>query len=128
MSTDSIITSNHNSSDFYGSGNFDFIPSDFCDGPFYRNAHWAISQCEMWDWMRTFEPQPTNGFMFTIHPNLSKIQNKMNEQQIARGHSGSSYAITMRQMSYIAKNGYDAFRQEWLENHSSPENNISHNI
>ena len=37
MSTDSIITSNHNSpdhnsSDFYGSGDFDFISSDYFNG------------------------------------------------------------------------------------------------
>jgi hypothetical protein len=118
MSDISCDTSNSKPADFYGSGDFNFISSDLCDGPYYRNAHWAISQCEMWDWMRTFEPHPTNGFMFTIHPNLKIIEKKMYEQQIARGHSGASYGITMRQMSYIAKNGYEQFKQLWLEKNS----------
>jgi hypothetical protein len=109
-------TSNYKSADFYGSGEFDFISSDLYDGLYYRNAHWAITQCEMWDWLRNFEPDPTRGFMFTRHPNIKIIENKMYEEEIATGHSGASFAITMQQMSYIAKNGYEQFKQLWLNN------------
>ena len=49
------------------------------------------------------EAQKT-GFMFTRDADFHLIGTKMTV-----GHSGSSYAWTMRQLQYIAKNGFDAY-------------------
>jgi hypothetical protein len=38
----------------------------------------------------------------------------MIEQDIAGLHSGWSYEMTMRNMHYIARNGYQAFKQKWI--------------
>ena len=102
---------------FYGDGSFDFISEKLCDKEFYRNAHWAITQTGMWDWFSTFSPAPNEGFTFCTEPNLKIIEQKMFEQDIAHNHSGASFAITLQKMNYIAKNGYDKFREVWFEKH-----------
>jgi hypothetical protein len=68
----------------------------------------AVTVSEMWDWLKTYEPEEYKGFMFSTHPNLNKIGNNM-----YGGHSGASYAWTMRQLEYIAKNGFEAFVTSW---------------
>jgi hypothetical protein len=108
--------------EYFGDGTFDFISPNICDGIYYRNAHWAITQCGMWNWMRNFAPEKGIGFTFLQHPNLKIIEQKMFEQTVAQGHSGASFGITLRQMSYIAKIGYDNFRNEWLSKHPNSTN------
>jgi hypothetical protein len=68
----------------------------------------AVTVTEMWDWLKIYEPEKSEGFMFSSHPNLDKIGNNM-----YGGHSGASYAWTMRQLEYIAKNGFEAFVTLW---------------
>jgi len=71
-----------------------------------QDAHDAISQCELWDWLGTYTPHANEGFMFSTHPNLDKIQAAMKYT----GHSGSSWGWTMRTMQAIAKaGGWDAY-------------------
>ena len=67
----------------------------------------AVTGAEMWSWMAEYEPEEGNGFMYSDHPNLDKINDRMN--RLYGGHSGSSYGWTMRQLQYIAKNGFDAY-------------------
>lgn len=91
---------------YYGDGEFDFI-SNLSTRELLRNAHWAVTQCELWNWLRAFDEA---GFMFSRAPNLARIMDKMVEQPEGQLHSGSSFACVMRSMEYIAKNGYAAFR------------------
>lgn len=70
-----------------------------------QDADNAITTCELWDWLKEYEPEDGKGFMFSEHPNLTRINNAMKYG----GHSGSSYGWTMRQMEYIAKHGWDLF-------------------
>lgn len=74
----------------------------------------AVTGAEMWDWLKTYEPEEARGFMFTDHPNLKKISDRM-----YGGHSGSSYGWTMRQLQFIAKNGFDEF-VDLVNNDSRP--------
>ena len=67
------------------------------------DAHQAITTCNLWDWMREFRPKSGEGFMFSNHPNLDRI----NEEMKYQGHSGASYGWTMRQMESIAKIGWE---------------------
>jgi hypothetical protein len=55
--------------------------------------------------MKTFEPD--QGFMFSINPMLKAISSKMDD---SFGHSGSSYGWTMRQVQYICRNGFNAYK------------------
>ena len=74
-----------------------------------QDAYDAISQCELWDWMGQYNPHANEGFMFSTHPNLAKIQEKMKHND----HSGTSWAWTMRVMQAIAKaGGWEAYLEK----------------
>jgi hypothetical protein len=82
-----------------------FYPPHEC--AMLQDAYDAISQCELWDWMREYTPHANEGFMFDQHPNLARILNAMKY-----GHSGSSWGWTMRVMETIAKaGGWEAFKK-----------------
>jgi len=103
---------------YYGNGEFEFV-SDSNSRALFKNMHNAISQTELWDWMKSYTPPRDKGFMFASEPELDRIQNKMSEDPISGNHSGSSYGSMMRSMEYIAKNGYEAFKQEVLRHRST---------
>ncbi len=70
-----------------------------------QDADNAITECGLWDWLKEYEPEDGKGFLLSRHPNLERIDSAMKYG----GHSGSSHAWVMRQMEYIAKNGWDSF-------------------
>jgi hypothetical protein len=57
-----------------------------------------------WTYLRDNPPSESTGYMFSDNPMFSAILNNM---QV--GHSGSSYAWTMRNLQYIATHGIDAY-------------------
>jgi len=58
----------------------------------------------MWTYLRDNPPSESTGYMFSNNPVFGAIMNNM---QV--GHSGSSYAWTMRNLQHIASNGMDAY-------------------
>ena len=78
--------------------NTDFRPS-------LLNMANAITQLELWDWLRTFSPKRDEGFMFTKNQNVSKIGQMLDSD----GHSGATFAMAMRCTELIAKKGFDHF-------------------
>jgi hypothetical protein len=73
-----------------------------------KDAYQAITKTDLWDWMREFHPKESEGFMFTQHPNLDRL----NAEMKYTGHSGASFGWTMRVMEGIAKKGWDAHKNE----------------
>lgn len=67
-----------------------------------KDAYNAITVTGMWSWFAGYVPPEGEGFTFTTHPNMKKIEEAMKYE----GHSGFSYAWTMRQMEFIAKGGW----------------------
>jgi len=65
----------------------------------------AVTRAEMWDYMAKPSTPGEDGFMFSTDIELEIINKKIQYG----GHSGSSYGWTMRQVQYIAKNGFDAY-------------------
>jgi hypothetical protein len=63
----------------------------------------AITEANQWDWMRTYNPEEKRGFVWSDAPELKEIDKYIQYQ----GHSGTSYAWTMRQMQYIAQHGME---------------------
>jgi hypothetical protein len=57
-----------------------------------------------WTYLRDNPPSDATGYMFSDNPMFSVINGNM---QV--GHSGSSYAWTMRNLQYIATHGIDAY-------------------
>ena len=95
---------------YYGNGEFDFI-RDKSTRDFLKSAHKAISLCELWNWMRIYEPPPNQGFMWNKTPELDKFKQQFWKDPINEYHSGSSYGFIMREMEYIAKNGYNNYKK-----------------
>ncbi len=68
-----------------------------------KDAYVAITRTDMWSWFADYVPE--QGFALSTHPNMDKIDKAMHYE----GHSGFSYAWTMRQMQIIAKNGWEVY-------------------
>jgi hypothetical protein len=94
---------------YYGNGEFDFI-KDTHVKDLLKSAHKAITLCELWDWFRIYEPTHYTGFMWTKTPELDRLNQQMWKDPINSCHSGSSYGLIMREMEFIAKNGYNHFK------------------
>lgn len=58
----------------------------------------------MWTYLRNNPPSESTGYMFSDNPVFTAIMNNM---QV--GHSGNSYAWTMRNLQYIATNGINDY-------------------
>lgn len=87
---------------------FSFIRDDLSRSSI-EDAYAAISATDGgWKFLQEFSPDADKGFMFSDHPVLRQIGAHMSV-----GHSGLSYAWTMRQMEYIAKNGFSAYKAKW---------------
>jgi hypothetical protein len=71
----------------------------------FKTAYDAITLAEGWSFMKTFN---TESFMFGKTPPQLEQINK-NIHKLYPGHSGGSYGYTMREMEFIAKNGWDAY-------------------
>jgi hypothetical protein len=97
---------------YYGNGEFDFVRDEFTK-EFLKSAHRAISLCELWDWMRIYEPQADKGFMWSKTPELDRLNQQIFKDPINGCHSGSSYGFIMRQMEDIAKNGYENYKNRY---------------
>ena len=96
----------------YGNGEYDFVNDEYMRD-FLKSAHKAISLCELWNWLRIYEPEPNKGFMWSKTPELDRLNQQMWKDPINVYHSGSSYGLVMREMEYIAKNGYNNYKNTY---------------
>tara|TARA_Y100000816_G_C25593455_1_gene318466 strand:- start:207 stop:497 length:291 start_codon:yes stop_codon:yes gene_type:complete len=87
---------------------FEFITSEL-ERRSLIEAYDAVNTLNLWDFMR----KEHKSFMFPetdfeIHEKLYDLADK------TVGHSGTSYGWTMRVIEYIAKNGYENYKQKKL--------------
>ena len=87
---------------------FDFL--DSMSSYAVSTAYKTVSELELWDFFRTYSPEEGKGFMFSKHANLDLVSNKV-EKDYNVGHSGGSWGWTMRQIQYIATNGFSSYKQ-----------------
>ena len=116
--TTTAITTTIESNDYFGidecagDAGFEFV--DKWDRTYYKSAHRAISNCELWNWLKTFEPEEGRGFMFAQNvTELDRLSEEMYKDPVNEGHSSASYGCTMRDMEFIAKHGYQAFKMSY---------------
>lgn len=76
-----------------------------------QDAYDTIKRLGLWEWFGTFEPHQNEGFMFTSDVNIATIGTEMKFS----GHSGSTFAITMRIVHDIAKNGWTKHKYAAIE-------------
>jgi hypothetical protein len=81
------------------------------------NGCWAMNETNLWDWLRGYTVEANKGFMFSKAPELNIISNKMDDQNapVKVSHSGASFGFTMRELDFIAKNGFEAYKQFYLQ-------------
>lgn len=95
---------------------FDFIDCSMTRRSI-ENGCWAMDQSGLWDWLKNYEVDPSRGFMFSTAPEIITICDFMDQQNAPAliNHSGASFGITMRHLAYIAKNGFEAYKTQYLE-------------
>ena len=85
-------------------GDFSVLPISESTKEMLEDAYNAITRNELWDYMKTYEPN--KGFMFSEPSSeILRINNSLKYD----GHSGASYSCTMREMQFIAKHGWKSY-------------------
>ena len=76
--------------------------------PIMKHMYDCIEKNKLWEWLKEYNP--TDGFMFSSHPNVYTISNDKNVSN--DGHTGATFGVTMRMMQRIAKVGLKQFKEE----------------
>jgi hypothetical protein len=82
------------------------------DAVMLSNMCEAITELNLWDWLRTFTPKENEGFMWSRSPEINQIAS--HPKVDSDGHSGASFAWTMRNMEVIAKRGWYHYYYEYI--------------
>lgn len=90
---------------------------DFIKNPRSRaameDAYNAITNLDMWDWIKLNPPPRHVGYMFWSDPNLDMISGKLTFK-----HSGASFGCVMRQMQQISKHGLEQYKHTYCLSHT----------
>ncbi len=84
-------------------GDFSFIESSM-DRMMYEDMYTAVSNANAWEEIKADPGE--GGFMFGAQDLVSKISSHLNDRV---GHSGASFAYTLRVMQSIARQGWNVF-------------------
>jgi hypothetical protein len=88
-------------------GQFNYVDENERD--MFVNAWQAITLTETWDFIKNFQ----GSFMMADDENINRISAKMSELGYD-GHSGCSFGFTMQTMKYLAINGEEKFREDYI--------------
>jgi len=88
-----------------GDGKMQYI-KDQLNREMFTNAWNAITITNNWD----FLVEETESFTFSKDPRVYEIAEKMEELGY-KGHSGTSFSLTMRSMQYLLEYGEDEFKK-----------------
>ena len=89
---------------------FDFIKDDN-NKEMIKNAYNAITKADCWNYMK----KDVESYMFANDPEIWKITKAMADLGYS-GHSGFSFGCVMKEMQYIAQNGYTNWKNENMSN------------
>ena len=89
---------------------FSFISSD-SSRRMIESGYGAIMRCEGWNILYDFSGE---SFMLSSDPQVCQLMNTVSEGYEGC-HSGASMGYTMRQLEFIAKNGFAIFKEQWLQ-------------
>lgn len=88
------------------------------DREMISSAFRAVNDCEGWEILRNFDDE---SIIYSRNDNIKRLCNRVNDYYNG-GHSGCSMGITMRNIEYIAKNGFKKFKNDWIMNEWLMEN------
>lgn len=81
-----------------------------------QDAYDTTKRLGLWEWLGSFDPHPNEGFMFTTEINVARIGAEMK----FNGHSGSSFAWTMRVVHDVARRGWENHKNAVLNRRDPP--------
>jgi hypothetical protein len=87
-------------------GDFASLNLDEKSVEYLQDAYDAITRLGLWKELSEFTPNKNEGFMFSSSPLLEKIRSEM---KLMSNHSSSTYGWTMREIEFIAKNGWNNY-------------------
>lgn len=96
--------------DFPASPDLSFMKSP--DSAFI-SGYSVVNNNEAWKLLSNFKG---DSFMFTKEPEIVSLMDKINDAY--GGHSGASIGCLMRQLEYIANNGFSKYKQEYIRQSS----------
>jgi hypothetical protein len=103
-------------------GNFDGLNLPQWDREMIQSGFEAVSSVEGgWDFLRSYQPPSDKGFMFSP-PTGKRVEIEEAISIRYPGHSGASYGSTMRVLEFIAKNGWNMYAREVLQQYGLPPN------
>ena len=73
----------------------------------------TLNRLEAWYLLRNFIPEEKQGFMFNRDESMRNVMSEIEKDY--GGHSGSSMAITCRNLEFIAKNGIQQYIKEFIK-------------
>lgn len=108
-------------------GNFRGLCSSWEEG-MYTTGFEAVTSVEGgWEFLKTYEPPEGKGFIFSTPTGKAKeIEDAVLERY--GGHSGGSFAQTMRVLQYIAKVGWNQYELERKEAHTKEQEEAKKNF
>ena len=65
----------------------------------------TTTRLNLWNWFKNESPPDNDGYMFWGHENVNKISDGLEKND----HSGATFGYCMRQMQFIAKNGFEEY-------------------
>jgi|LauGreDrversion4_2_1035121.scaffolds.fasta_scaffold23192_2 hypothetical protein len=97
-----------------GTGKFEYCSNN--EREMLENAFQAISLTETWDFVK----EKIESFQWSSDSRIWIISNKMVELGYD-GHSGFSFGWTMRQMQYLAQNGVEEHKKNFIKKPPAPQ-------
>ena len=88
--------------------NFDFI-SDTHSRRMISTAYIVVKNMGEWDFIRRYNP---TSYMTDRNERILAISHQIDEKY--QGHSGASLSYTLRTIQFIAKNGFEAFKRDYV--------------
>jgi len=74
---------------------------------YLTDVYETVDKLDLWEELKTYSPEEGKGFMFSQAQIISKISSNI---KLLDEHTGASYAWTLRQIEYIAKNGWEQYK------------------
>ena len=65
----------------------------------------TATRLNLWNWFKNESPPQGEGYQFWDHENINKVSGGLKNNN----HSGATFGYCMRQMQFIAKNGFETW-------------------
>lgn len=89
----------------YEPGDFSFIKDSHFQTAM-KHAYDETTKMDMWNFFTAESPPDSLGYMFWDCPKVITLKTALDDLD---GHSGASLALCLRNIEYIAKNGWDLY-------------------